>query len=83
MNKANLFKGALIAAGLMFTFGAILPWVISTVLLPLWMIIFVILGLAVVWAVILEAPYSKAVKYIRKLLANKDDNHDCNNKPQN
>ena len=46
---------------LMFTTGIVLPWVISNVLMPVWMIIFTLGAVIALWVVLLERPYRKMV----------------------
>ena len=53
---------------LTFTTGIVLPWVISNVMMPLWMIIFTLGAVIALWVVILEKPYRTFIKFILKSL---------------
>ncbi len=47
---------------LMFTTGIVLPWVISNVLMPVWMIIFTLGAIIALWVILLEKPYRRLIK---------------------
>jgi hypothetical protein len=57
---------------LMFTTGIILPWVISNVLMPVWMIIFTLGAVIALWVVILERPYRKLIKFALRAYRRED-----------
>lgn len=64
--KAKYIYTASLIMLFMFTTGIALPWLISNVVMPLWMIIFSIISLLLFWAIILEKPYRKIISYINK-----------------
>ena len=61
MKSRHLIKGIGMFMLLMFTTGIILPWVISNVIMPVWMIIFTLGAVIALWVVLLERPYRKMV----------------------
>jgi Flp pilus assembly protein TadB len=63
MKSRHLLKGIGMLMFLMFTTGIILPWVISNVVMPLWMIMFTLGGVLCLWIVILERPYRRLIKF--------------------
>lgn len=64
MKSRHLLKGIGMFMLLMFTTGIVLPWVISNVVMPLWMIMFTLGGVLCFWIVILERPYRHLIKFI-------------------
>jgi hypothetical protein len=59
-----------------FTAGILLPWVISTLVMPLWMIIFTVGAVTALWVILLETPFFKLVDVIRSFLSGEADNVD-------
>ncbi len=72
MNKLALLKASGLMALLLFTTGIALPWIISSVVMPVWMIIFTLIAMAFVWALILEGPFKKLVNLITRTVKNVD-----------
>ncbi len=64
LRTVNLLKAMGILMLLIFTTGIVLPWVISNVLMPVWMIIFTLGGIVALWVVLLERPYYAVIKYL-------------------
>ncbi len=66
----NLLKAVGLAMLLMFTTGIVLPWIISTIVMPLWMIIFTLGAVIFLWIVLLDKPFRKlinlAIKFKKK-----------------
>ena len=63
MKSRHLIKGIGMFMLLMFTTGIILPWVISNVVMPVWMIMFTLGAILCLWVVILERPYRNLIKF--------------------
>lgn len=61
---------------LMFTTGIVLPWIISNVLMPVWMIIFTLGAVLALWVMILERPYRKLIKFALKAYKSEKKNVD-------
>ncbi len=59
MRTMSVLKGLFLLVAIMFTTGIILPWVISNVLMPVWMIIFTLGTILALWLIILERPFRK------------------------
>lgn len=57
----NLLKAVGLAMLLMFTTGIVLPWVISTIVMPLWMIIFTLGAVIFLWIILLDKPFRKLI----------------------
>jgi hypothetical protein len=62
MKSLPLLKAIGLLMLLMFTTGIVLPWVISNVLMPVWMIMFTFAAVLCLWVIILERPYRKLIK---------------------
>jgi hypothetical protein len=63
MKSRYLIKGIGMFMLLMFTTGIVLPWVISNVIMPVWMIMFTLGAILCLWVVILEQAYLKLIKF--------------------
>lgn len=57
----HLLKAVGLAMLLMFTTGIVLPWIISTIVMPLWMIIFTLGAVIFLWIVLLDKPFRKLI----------------------
>lgn len=66
MKSLPLLKAIGLLMLLMFTTGIVLPWVISNVLMPVWMIMFTFAAVLCLWVIILERPYRKLIKTVLK-----------------
>ena len=62
MTSRHLLKAIGMLMLLMFTTGIVLPWVISNVLMPVWMIIFTLGAIIALWVILLEKPYRRLIK---------------------
>lgn len=62
MKSRHLLKAIGMLMLLMFTTGIVLPWVISNVLMPVWMIIFTLGAIIALWVILLEKPYRRLIK---------------------
>jgi hypothetical protein len=77
MKSRCLLKAIGLLMLLMFTTGIVLPWIISNVLMPVWMIIFTLAAVIALWVVLLESPYRKLVQFLlntKKESANDNSN---------
>lgn len=59
--KKHLLKAVGLIMLLMFTTGIVLPWIISNVVMPLWMIIFTLGAVIFLWIVLCERPFRKLI----------------------
>jgi hypothetical protein len=66
MKSRHLLKAIGLLMLLMFTTGIIVPWIISNVLMPVWMIIFTLGAVIAFWVLLLERPYRKMIKVFLK-----------------
>lgn len=57
----HLLKAVGLAMLLMFTTGIVLPWIISTIVMPLWMIIFTLGAVIFLWVILLDRPFRKLI----------------------
>lgn len=57
----HLLKAVGLAMLLMFTTGIVLPWIISTIVMPLWMIIFTLGAIIFLWIILLDKPFRKLI----------------------
>ncbi len=57
----HLLKAVGLAMLLMFTTGIVLPWIISTIVMPLWMIIFTLGAVIFLWIILLDKPFRKLI----------------------
>ena len=63
MKSRHLLKGIGMFMLLMFTTGIFLPWVISNVIMPVWMIMFTLGAILCLWVVILERSYRQLIRF--------------------
>lgn len=52
----------------LFTTGIVLPWIISNVVMPIWMTVFAFLAVIFIWMVILDPIIRKLINKIKKEL---------------
>lgn len=64
MKSRHLLKVIFLMMLLMFTTGIVLPWVISNVIMPVWMIMFTLGAILCLWVLILERPYRQLIKFL-------------------
>lgn len=76
MKSRHLLKAIGLLMLLMFTTGIVLPWIISNVLMPVWMIIFTLGAVLALWVMILERPYRKLIKFALKAYKSEKKNVD-------
>jgi len=68
----HILKAVAVVMLLMFTTGIVLPWIISTVILPLWMIIFSVGAVIFLWFVVLDKTFRKSLVFAFKYFNKKD-----------
>lgn len=75
--RKHLLKAVGLAMLLMFTTGIVLPWIISTIVMPLWMIIFTLGEVVFLWIILLDKPFRKLINLALSNRKKEAENVDC------
>ncbi len=72
MKSRHLLKGIGLMLFMLFTTGIILPWVISNVIMPVWMIMFTLGGILCIWIVVLDKPCRLFIRIVLRSFRHKE-----------